>query len=66
MARSLKLVPFLALALTAPVFGQNAAEQKPFEEDVVIIGGSVRDASDAQTPEDTTLPELPTAQDDGQ
>ena len=55
----------LALALSAPVFGQDAPA--PVETVVAtqeIVVGTVREPSSAQWVEDTSLPELPTAPDD--
>jgi len=59
----------LALALAAPVFGQDSpppceAQPRAATQDIVITGGTVREPSDAQWSEDLSVPELPTAPDD--
>jgi hypothetical protein len=49
----------LALSLAAPAFGQDSPPEA--DEYLVVTGGSVREPANAQSTEDLSLPELPTA-----
>jgi hypothetical protein len=60
----------LALALAAPVFGQDSPAAAPcekapaVEQQEIVVMGSVREPANAEWTEDMSLPELPTAPDD--
>jgi hypothetical protein len=66
----LRIAAALALSVASPVFGQDSqppcdTEPRRTATEIVVFGGTVREAASARWTEDLSLPELPTAPDDG-